>query len=164
MGQSKGGGFKKLPTVTPGQGTFLEGLLNQAAPNLNQAAQGYLQFLPGGGGGKSVLEAAQKNFQQQTIPSILNAFGTNNRGSSALNQALASSASNLNTDLGAILAGMQLQAAQGLGNLGLGQAGIGGQTQQFGYGQRQPPLWQSLLLHGLGIGGQLGGAYLGRPY
>ena len=154
MGQSKGGGYMKKETLLPEQMSFLQQLLQQSAPYTQQAAQGYAQFLPGGGGGDAIKAQAMKDYQQQTIPSILNAFGSGSKGSSALNQALASSAADLNTNLASQLSQMQLQASQGLGNLGLGAGGQGLSTPGFAYLQRQPPLWQQLLLAGTQAGGQ----------
>lgn len=153
MGQSKGGGYEKLPTLTPQQTTLLNQMLGQGGQNVQGAAQGFQQFLPGGGGGQAFQQQAQKNFEQSTIPSILNAFGSGTKGSSSLNQALASGAANLNTDLAAKLADMQLQASQGLGNLGLGQAGLGAKDQ-FAYAPKQTPFWQQLLLGSVQAGGQ----------
>src|SRR5271170_6606026 len=106
MGQSKGGGYQQLPTLTPQQTTLLNQFLGQGGQNTQNAAAGFQQFLPGGGGGQAFQEQANKNFQQQSIPSILNAFGSGTKGSSSLNQALASGAANLNTDLAAKLADM----------------------------------------------------------
>jgi hypothetical protein len=164
MGQSKGGGYKRFQTLAPEQLTLLQQLIGQSTPNTQSAAQGYQQFLPGGGGGQAIANAAQQRFQQQTIPSILNAFGTGAKTSSALNQALAAGGANLNSDIAAQLAQMQLQASHGLGNLGLSQAGLGAQTPQFGYFQRQQPLWQTLLSGAAQTAGQIGGAYLGRGF
>jgi hypothetical protein len=161
MGQSKGGGYIQKEAVTPEQKSFLDQILQMAGGNLGQAAQGFNQFLPGGGGGKAITDQANKNFQQQTIPSILNAFGTGSKGSSSLNQALAAGASNLNTDLASQLSQMQLAASQGLGNIGLGQGGIGAGTPQFAYLQKQMPFWQSALLAGISGGSQAGKAVLG---
>jgi len=163
MGQSKGGGYMKKTTVTPEQQSLLNQLLGQSSGNINQAAQGYAQFLPGGGGGDAIAKAAMARYQQQTIPSILNAFGSDSKSSSALNQALAASAANLNTDIAAQLANMQLQAASGLGGLGLQQAGLGAQTPQFAYLQRQMPFWQSALLAGISGGSQMASSMLGAP-
>ena len=161
MGQSKSGGYTQKSTVTPGQQSLLDQLLQMASPQINQAAQGFAQFLPGGGGGEAIANQAQNRFQQQTIPSILNSFGQNAKGSSALNQALAAGASNLNTDIASQLAQMQLSASQGLGNLGLGQAQIGTGKDQFSYLQKQMPFWQSALLGGINAGAKVGGAALG---
>lgn len=148
MGQSKGGGYQKVGTLTPEQQALQNQYLTQSFPWLQQAAQGYAQFLPGGGGGQPIIDAAMKRYQQQTIPSIMNAFGSNAKTSSSLNQALASSAAGLNTDLAAQLAQMQLQAASGLGGMGqgIGQAGLN--RDSFAFLQKQPPLWQQLLLAG----------------
>lgn len=163
MGQSKGGGYTQLPTVSPEQLTLLQQLLSQAGNSLSQASQGYQSFLPGGQGGQAITNQANQNFQQNTLPSILNSFGSGAKSSSALNQALAAGASNLNSNIAAQLAQMQLGAAQGLGNLGTQQASLGAQTPQFAYLQKQPPFWQQALLGGISGGSQLGSAFLGAP-
>lgn len=161
MGQSKGGGYTQKQTLLPQQMTALNQILGQAGPFLQQAAQGFSQFLPGGGGGEAIKAQAMRDFEQRTIPSILNAFGSGSKGSSALNQALASSAADLNTNLASQLSQMQLGAAQGLGSLGLGGQQLGLGTPGFAYMQRQPPLWQQLLQSGLGAAGSVGRGFLG---
>lgn len=161
MGQSKGGGYKKLPALTPQQTTLLNQMLGQASGNIGAASEGFKQFLPGGGGGQAITNQANQNFQQQTIPSILNALGGGSKGSSALNQALAAGASNLNTDLAAMLSQLQLSAASGLGGLGLGQSGQGLGTSQFAYAPRQTPFWQQATLGAINAGGKAAGAFLG---
>ena len=153
MGQSKGGGYEQKSVITPEVQSFLQQILGPAMGNQQSASEGYKQFLPGGGGGQAITDQANKNFQQQTIPSILNAFGSGAKGSSSLNQALAAGASNLNTDLASMLSQAQLQASSGIGNLGTSQASMGTQTPQFAYLQKQPPLWQQLLLAGTSAGG-----------
>ena len=163
MGQSKGGGYVKKETVSPEQLTLLQNFLKQSMPQMQEAAEGYRQFLPGGGGGQAISSEAQRQFQQRTIPSIMNAFGSGAKSSSALNQALASGGADLNSSLAAQLAQMQLGVAQGLGGLASGQAQMGTQTPQFAYMQKQMPFWQSALLSGIGAGGQIGGSMLGRP-
>lgn len=162
MGQSKGGGYIKQPTLTPEQLALQNQLINQIPGYYQNAAAGYNQFLPGGGGGKAISDAAQRRFQQETLPSIFNAFGTGSKTSSALNQALASGAANLNTDIASQLAQMQLQAAGGLGSLAQGQQGAAF-NPAFAYQQKQTPFWQQALLGGLGLAGQAGNAYLGIP-
>ena len=155
MGQPKGNPYMKVDAYTGGQQSLLNSILQMAQPMLNQAAQGYQQFLPGGGGGQPIIDAATNRYQQQTIPTILASLGSGNKGSSALNQALASSAANLNTDLGAQLAQMQLQASQGLGALGQGGAQMGLGAQPFHLMQKQQPYWQTLL--GMGVNGLASG-------
>lgn len=158
MGQSKGGGkfggYNQVPTVTDQQKTLLQQLLSQAGPQFGEAAEGYRQFLPGGGGGKAIADAANQRFQQQTIPSIMNAFGSGAKTSSALNQALAAGAANLNTDIAAQLAQMQLQASQGMGGLASQQAQLGS-TPFFAYLQQQPSALQSALKGGVTGAGAL---------
>lgn len=161
MGQSKGGGYTQKPTLLPEQMSLLQQILSQSQGNTGAAAEGFKQFLPGGGGGQAIKDAANQNYQQQTIPSILNAFGTGSKGSSSLNQALASSASNLNTNLGSQLAQMQLSASQGLGNIGSNQTQQGLGTPGFAYMQNQPPLWQQLLQSFLGAGGSAASGFFG---
>jgi len=163
MGQSKGSQFTREPVVTPEQQSYLNQILQLSAQYAPQAAQGFQQFLPGGGGGDAIARAAQNRFQQQTIPQIQNSFGTDNKGSSALNQALAAGGANLNTDIASILAQMQLQAASGLGNLAQGQGALGAGTSQFALAPKQPSFLQQLLTGTIGQGGQLAGAYLGAP-
>lgn len=160
MGQSKGGGYQKLPSVTGAQSDFMNQLLPMALQALQNSQQGFAQFLPGGGGGQAISDQANKNFQQNTIPSILSAFGDNVKGSSSLNNALAQGGANLNTDLASMLSQLQLQAAQGAGGLAL-NAGQQGLQPQFAYQQKQQPLWQSLLLQGINSGGKVAGGALG---
>lgn len=160
MGQSKGGGYTQKPTLLPEQMSLLQKLLPQAFGNQQAAAQGFQQFLPGGGGGEAIKQQALQDYQQQTIPSIMNAFGSDSKGSSALNQALASSGANLNTNLASMLSQLQLSAAQGIGGLGSNQTQQGLGTPGFAYLQRQPPLWQQLLQTGIGAGGQAAGGWL----
>lgn len=163
MGQSKGNGYVKQDTLSPEQNSLLLQILQQASPNLQQAAEGYKQFLPGGGGGKAIIDDAHRRFQQQTVPGILGSFGQGSKSSSALNQALAAGASDLNSSLSSNLAQMQLNAAGGLGSLGSGQSSLGLGTSQFAYVPQQQPFWQQALLKALGAGGQVGGAFIGRP-
>lgn len=162
MGQSKGGGYQKMDILAPNQKALIDQMLSQAGPYMQQAGNIYAGFGPGGAGAEAITKQAQQRYTQETIPSILSAYGGQAKGSSALNQALAASASNLNTDIASMLAQAQLQAAGGLAGLG-GQAGQYGTMPQYALTPRQMPLWQQLLLGGIGAGGQLGGSYLGRP-
>lgn len=160
MGQSKGNGYSKVDAVTSEQKSFLDNLLQQAQSNQGAAADIYKGLQPGGDTANAITNQANQNFQQQTLPSILNAFGTGSKGSSSLNQALASGASNLNTNIAAQLAQLQGQAAAGLGSIGNSQAGLGAGTSQFGYQQNQQPFWQQLLLGGIGAAGQVGKGFI----
>lgn len=160
MGQSKGGGYTQLPTMTGDQTAFSQQSLQQALPWLQQSAQGFQQFLPGGGGGQPIIDQALQRYKQQTIPAITNAFGSNSKSSSALNQALASSASGLNTDLASMLAQMQQQAASGLGNLGQSAAQFGNRDR-FAYQPTQQPFWQQALLAAISGGSEFGKQAIG---
>lgn len=155
MGQPKNGGYSKLDALDPSQiGSVLQSL-QMGMGNQQQAAQGYASFLPGGGGGKPIIDAANKNFQQQTMPSILSALGSGSKSSSDLNQALAAGASDLNSNLGSMLAQMQLSAAGGLAGLGSNQQQAG-LTNTFAYQPTQMPFWQQLLLASISGGSQAG--------
>lgn len=147
-------GYKEISPLNDSQRSLLEQLLSGISSYIPQAAEGYRQFLPGGGGGQAFINQANQNYSQNTLPSILNALGSESgRNSSPLNQAVAASAANLNTDLAAQLAQMQLQASQGLGNLGLSGSNIGLGTQTKGYLQKQPSFWQQILLGLIGKSG-----------
>jgi hypothetical protein len=177
MGQSKSGGYQKLDTQNEGQKGLLQQLLGLSGQNLQgggdiasnpayqQAIQAFQSFLPGGQGFQPIQQEANRNFQKNTIPSILNAFGGNSKGGSALNQALAQGGANLNSSLGAQNAQMQLGAAgQAVGaaqvpfQQGLQGAGLGLGTSPFAYQQKQTPFWQQLLLGGAQAAGKLGSA------
>lgn len=162
MGQSRGGGYEKIDVLAPNQKALIDQLLSQAGPYMQQAGNIYAGFGPGGAAANAITQQAQQRFQQQTIPDIMNAFGSGAKSSSALNQALAAGGANLNTDIASMLAQAQLQAAGGLGGLA-GQAGQLGMQPQFALQPRQMPFWQQMLLGGIGAGGQLGGSFLGRP-
>lgn len=166
MGQTKGNtglaGLDQLPTLSGGQSDILSQILSMIQGNQQSASEGFKQFLPGGGGGQAITDQANKNFQQNTIPSILSQFGSGAKSSSALNQALAAGASNLNTDLASQLSQMQLSASQGLAGQAQGQTAQGLGTPSFAYSQTQQPFWKQLGLAGVQAGGQIGGGLLGR--
>lgn len=163
MGQSKGGGYMKKETLSPEQQTLLNQILAQAQGPTQQAQQAFASFLPGGAGAKALTDEAMRNYQQRTIPSILNALGTDSKGSSGLNQALAASASDLNSNIAAQLAQLQFGAAHGLAGIGQSQTQLGLGTPAFAYLQRQQPLWQSLLLGGIPAAGHAAGSWLSAP-
>ena len=179
MGAPKGGGYFKQDVLTPEGSSLLEQLLKGAGQNLQggnlaenpaykQALQASQSFLPGGEGFKPIQEEAQRNFQQTTIPGILNQFGGDSKGNSALNQALAGAGQNLNTSLGSLMAQMRLGAAGQTAQLagqpyqqGLQGAQLGLGTSPFAYQQRGTPFWQDALLSTINAGGQAAGAYYG---
>jgi hypothetical protein len=156
MGYSKTG-YQQVDTLTPEQMSSLRQMLQQGGQNTQAAAEGYKQFLPGGTGNNAITAAANQNFQQVTQPGIINALGSNAKSSSALNQALAGGAANLNTNLGAVMAQNQLQASQGLGALGSTQQGQGLNREAFALKKASPPLWESILGSVAGIGGKFFG-------
>lgn len=180
MGQSKGGGYEQIGALNQDQQTILSQLLGGAQSNLGsggnlsqnplyqQAVNATQQLLPGGNGFAPIQQQAMNNYQQNTVPSLLNSLGSNAKSSSALNQALAASAGDLNTNLAAQQSQMQMGAAGQAANLaqmpfqqGLQASQVGLGTAPFAYGQKQLPFWQQLLLGGTQAGGQVAGKYLG---
>lgn len=159
MGQSRGGNYEQQSVITPEIQSFLQQILGPAMQNQQAASEGYKGFLPGGKGGQAITDQANQNFQQQTIPSILNAFGSGAKGSSSLNQALAAGASNLNTDLASILAQAQLTASQGIGNLGTSQSQTATQTPQFALAPKRPPLLEQILTSATQVGSDVLGGW-----
>ena len=163
MGQSRGG-YTKKTAVSKQQEKFGNKALNMASgqfarggiqksPLYQQAIQGVSSFLPGGNGFNPIQQAANQNFQQQTIPSIMNAMGSDARSSSALNQALAAGGANLNTNLAAQQAQMMLQASGMGGQManmpfeqGVQLANMGLNQQQFAFAPRSTPIWQDLTI------------------
>ncbi len=181
MGAPKGGGYVKKESLTGTGQDALEQLLQQARQDLGaggnlaqnplyqQSVEATKQFLPGGQGFAPIQAEAQRNFQQQTIPSILNAFGSGAKSSSALNQALSGAGQNLNSALAAQLAQMQLGAAQqgaGLAQLpyqqGLSSAQLGLGTSPFAYMQKAAPFWQDALLASISGGSKIAASYVGK--
>ena len=151
--------YDKLSTVSPEVKTYLQQALQRAGLNEEQAAKAYQEFTGSMNGANPITEAANKNFQQQTVPGILNAYGTGNKGSSSLNQALASGASTLNTNLAAAMAELKLKAAQGLSNIGANQGNVGSQTNTFAYQEKDQPIWKRMLqggVSGAATGSQFG--------
>jgi hypothetical protein len=163
MGQSKGGGYMQKETLLPEQMGGLQQILSMMGPMMQQAQQGYAQFLPGGGGGEAIKAQAMKDFQQQTVPSIMSAYGSDAKGSSALNQAMATGGANLNTDIMSKLAQMQLQAAQGMGQMGMGASQMGLGTPGFAYLQRQPSALMQILKASMSAGSEMGKGLLSNP-
>jgi hypothetical protein len=168
MGQSKNGGYQELPTMTPQQQTLLSQILNLGQQNTtgqdslyNQSQDTLKSFLTGTGF-EPIKQAANQNFQQNTLPSILNSFGGGAKSSSALNQALAAGASNLNTNLGSQMAQMQLQAAGQANQQALQPAQMGLNQQSFAYQPKSNPFWQDLLLAGVSGGSKVAAAQIGK--
>jgi hypothetical protein len=174
MGLGKGGGYLEKSTMSPEQTSTLQQMLNQAMqgmqgqgslaqnPLFQQSQQAVGQFLPGGQGFAPIQAEAMRNFQQQTLPSIMNAYGSGAKSSSSLNQALAGAGQNLNTALASQLAQMQLGAAgQGAQmsmmpqQLAMNQANIGLGQQTKAFMPQQMPFWQQMILAGMGVSGDV---------
>jgi Chaperone of endosialidase len=147
--------------LTPEQKQFLSGILG---PNAGQASQAYGQMLQPYNPEqfqdfyqKSFIDPAQQVLQRQIIPGLKENFlGLDESGSSALNRALAQSATDVSTALGSGILGQynqyqanRLSALSGLGGL------AGSQTFQ-------PMISQSQGILGplIGAAGTVGGAAL----
>jgi hypothetical protein len=159
MGQPKNGGYSKMSTVTPEQQTMYNQMIQQATGNMGGAADIYKGFAPGGDAANAITQQMQQRFQQQTMPQIMNAFGSGSKGSSALNQALAAGGANLNTDIASMLAQAQLGAAGGMAQLGTAQGQMGG-SAQFAYQPTAQAFWKQLLLAGMSNASQTGKSML----
>jgi len=106
---------------------------------------------------QSFVDPATQMLQRQIVPGIKEAYLGDEKGSSALNQALAQSATDLSTALGS-----QLMNQYNIGqNRQIGALGNLGQLS----GQQTFPLLQQQGLLGplLGAAGNLGGAALSGP-
>ena len=143
----------QVDMLTPQQQQYL----TQALGGYSQMAQGMNPKQMQGAFQKSVVDPTMKQYEQQVLPSIQQRFVDADAGSSsALNQALTQSASDVTTGLGSqylnFLQGQQsnqLNALQGMGGL------AGQQTFQPMVNQNQGllgPLLQAL--------GQMGGGYM----
>lgn len=161
MGQSRDGGYQKLATGTADQTSLINQLIAQygGQGGLQEQAMNALKgYLPGGEAFSPIEAQAREGFQQQTIPSIVESLGQGQKGSSALNQALASAGSGLESQLAAQKSQMGMQAI-GMSQPYYQQA----MESQFAYQPKQKPFWQEALLGGIGAGGKIAGAYAGRP-
>lgn len=164
MGKTLMGGAKHTGNVqlqTDAQQNILNDLLTQLGPN---AAEMFGQFFDPSGYEdvfqRSVVDPAMMAYEQQALPAIQQRFVDANAGSSsALNQALGQSATDLSTMIGQQAGqfyqnqqGNQLNAMQLLNQL-IGQKTFDPMVQQK----------QGLAGPLLGAAGTLGGAYLGGP-
>lgn len=132
MGGSKTKQVGQADLASPQQGNWINDILG----NLNQQGQdAYSSFLQPydpeqfqGLFQQAFIDPAMQTYEQQVIPGIQERFGQANAGSSsALNQALASSASDLSTSLGSQMGQFYQQHQQNqLGALGQ-MGGMAGQ-------------------------------------
>lgn len=159
MGQTTHEG--NIDLLTPEQKSFLSNVLGGAA---GQASGAYGQFLQPYSPEqyqdvfqKSVIDPSLQAYNQQVLPSIQQRFVDANAGSSsALNQALAQSAENLTTGLGAqygnFFQNQQNRTLNALGQLG----GLAGSRTFNPIVQQTPGILGPLIgAFGQGIGGLL---------
>ena len=163
LGSTKQKGNVNL--FTPEQSSYLSGIIG---PTAGQASQAYQQFLqPYSPEGyqdvfqKSVVDPTMQQYQRSILPSIKEAFlGNDESGSSALNRAIAQSATDLGTGLGQqygqFFQNQQSNQLSALGQL-LSSLGIRG---------FEPVLQQRQGLAGplLGALGSIGGGALASRY
>jgi hypothetical protein len=106
--------------MTPEQMKFLNSLITGLGPQAQQAFSGLLQGYDEDIFQKGVVDPSMRTYQQQILPAIEQRFTDANAGSSsALNQALSTSAG----DLTNILAGQRIGLQQSMGNQQLGALG-----------------------------------------
>jgi len=152
--------------LTPQQQQFLGGILG---PQGNQmAGQSYQDMLKpfnqeefGDMFQKSFVDPAQQTMQRQLIPGMKEQFmGMDESGSSALNQALSQSATDMSTALGGqYMNQYNQQQSNRMGALGLG-AGLAGQKTFDPIIQQQQGLAGSLIgAAGTALGGWAGGGF-----
>lgn len=167
MGSTLMGGAEQtgnVPLMTGEQSDFLSQAMGGLGPQANQA---YSQFLQPydedqfqGLFQKSFIDPAMQQYEQQIVPMLQQRFVDANAGSSsALNQALGQSASDLSTMLGSQMGQFyqgqqqnQLQALQGLSGM-LGQRAFDPMIQQR----------QGILGPLIGAGGMIGAASMMAP-
>jgi hypothetical protein len=117
-------GNEILSKIASGQDYLSDMLQKQNAPG-GQPDQNYQRFY------EPIRQESQRQFQQNVLPDVMHQFGRSDssKGGSALNQALASAATNLQSNLNAQLAQygqqqqqLQYNAAQNLTQAGMPQA------------------------------------------
>lgn len=140
-----------LPTMGQDQKGIYDLLRNQFMGNapdifnqLGGLAKGQSQFFEG-------LEApAMRQFQEQIAPGIANRYvGSGIKGSSGINNSLASAGQGLTENLHSQRMGIHMNAISQL--LGLGDLLLQTPTMQGGLTQKKPSFWQQLA-GGLGQG------------
>lgn len=169
MGKTLKGGTtheKNISMLTPDQQRFLSGLglgglAQQAGSAYGQFLQPFDQQQSQNLFNQSVVDPAMMNFQNQILPSIQQRFVDANAGSSsALNQALAQSATDLTTALGSqygqFFQNQQQSHQQNQMNALSGLSGLAGQQTFTPIVSQQEGILGPLL----GAAGSLGGAAL----
>ena len=158
-GIPKGYEMYSLPTMGGGQKELYDLFKGQLSPGL----PGVFQQLLGMAGGNvdvfNKMEAPLLNkFNREILPGIANRYaGSGISGSSGMQNAMATAASDLGTNLQAQRASLMKQSMRDV--LGLGEHLLGTPTQQYGLVQKQNVL--NDLMNMLGqAGGQFGGAAL----
>lgn len=157
--------MQQVPTLTGGQSDFLSQILGNlgqgglGGQGYESAIQNLLRILSGSPEAFQAFEApAKRQFQEETIPNILERFsGAGARSSSGLQQTLGGAGRQLSEDLSAQRSGLQQNAVQQLLSnfMGQGQLGLGTRAFENILRPAEPGFLQSLL-GGLGQG--LGGA------
>jgi len=125
-------------------GKLLEGryLPDTSISDLGKGLQKSLKYTRGAF--DPMKQEARQEFQQSTLPEILNAFGADAKSSSALNQALATAGKDLELGLASRFAPMEMGLAQQLLNMRQQNKAVGLQSMlgaaSVGMGQGYQPL------------------------
>lgn len=152
--------IKQVSTLTPGQGGFLQQLMEMLSGSglggAESAMQYFMDLLSGSPESYQKFEAPMmRQFNEQIVPGIAEKFTGAGGGqrSSAFTQALGGAGAGLQEQLAAMRGGLQQQGAQGLmsGLQGLGSLGLGTRAFENVYEPKRPGFLQQLL-------GGLGGA------
>ena len=171
MGKTMMGGTSKqknLDMLSPQQRQLYNTALEQLGPDFIQSLGGFMQPMDEqqmqDTFQQSYVDPAMQTFNQQVVPGIQERFVGGNAGSSsALNQALASSASDLSTNLGAQYGNFQQQQKQNQMNaLQQFMPMLGQQTYQP-YMQQKPGILPGIIGGaGQAFGGGAGNWWGGR--
>ena len=149
------GGVQQAQNFTPYQQQALNSSLGQARQGLSNSS---FNFAP-------IAQQARNQFQNQTIPSILERFSGLGSGgaqrSSAFGQLLGSAGSDLESQLAAMQQQYNLQNNDQL--LKLLGIGLTPQYENF-YMQRQPGFLENFLVSGSQGLGKAGGMLLGKHF
>lgn len=164
MAVPKGYSMYSLPTMGGGQKELYDLFKGQVSGGIPDVFQNLLGMARGNEDIFSKLEAPLMNkFNREILPGIANRYaGSGISGSSGMQNALASAATDLGTNLQAQRASLMQQSMRDV--LGLGEHLLGMPTQQYGLVQKQNILNDIMkMLGGVvgGVGGSLGGAALG---
>lgn len=156
-GKDKPTTLKERPRYSPEQQQFLSQILQGAQAGNKEALEYYQKILSDDPEAFADFERpAMEQFQQQTIPNILeriNAGGGMNKNSGAVTQQLAQAGRGLSSDLASMRAGLKQNAVQGLHSYS--QLGLQELNQPYLQGGTKGTLSTLAPAAGAGYGGTI---------